>query len=132
MFSAWLKVTNCCAQCWSIIRSLIYLQIKDEQREYDWGIILNFKKRDNKFKNPAKSDAVTLTVDVMIPFCKEEDTSTRNMDMQMEIVTINYNQIVVISAVRLCCPNDLRSSDNQKMILKSLQVSYFLHIFFSH
>lgn len=96
------------------------LQIKDEQREYDWGIILNFKKRDIKYKNPTDPTSSTITVDVMVPSIKEEDKNSSTM----EVISINHTQIVAIGAVRLNCPSDLRTSDNQKSIYKSLQVIF--------
>lgn len=71
-----------------------------------------------KYKNPSGSDAVAITVDVMVPVCKGED----NKAPEMEVITIKHNQIVEIGAVRLTCPKDLRTPDNQKSIYKSLQV----------
>ncbi|XKL61384.1 hypothetical protein PGB90_008441 [Kerria lacca] len=93
------------------------VKIKDELREYDWGIILNFKKRDSKYRNPANANATSITVDVMIPSVKEEEKQGHIM----EIITIKHTQILSLGAVKLCCPADLRVSDNQKSISKSLQ-----------
>ncbi|KAL6956293.1 Exosome RNA helicase MTR4, partial [Sarracenia purpurea var. burkii] len=59
----------------------------------------------------------TITVDVMVPMCKSEHSQAH----EMEVISIRHNQIVDIGAVRLTCPKDLRSSDNQKAVSKSLQ-----------
>lgn len=54
----------------------------------------------------------------MVPSIKEENKNSN----AMEVISINHTQIVAIGAVRLNCPSDLRSSDNQKSVYKSLQV----------
>lgn len=54
----------------------------------------------------------------MIPSVKEEEKQGHIM----EIITIKHTQILSLGAVKLCCPADLRVSDNQKSISKSLQV----------
>ncbi|KAL7739067.1 hypothetical protein ACLKA6_011402 [Drosophila palustris] len=96
------------------------------KQEYDWGIILNFKKQDQSRKNPMKSDP-GVTVDVLLHVSEEAaktgDTEPcpPNERGCMEVVPVANTLITQISSIRVYFPNDLRTADNRRAVLKTIQ-----------
>ncbi|KAH8393685.1 hypothetical protein KR200_009714 [Drosophila serrata] len=95
-------------------------------QEYDWGIILNFKKQDQKRKNPLK-DEPSVTIDVLLHVseaaAKSGDTEPCRPNERgcMEVVPVSNTLITQISSIRVYFPNDLRSADNRRAVLKTIQ-----------
>lgn len=109
------------------------MQVKHESQEFDWGMIVNFKRKEDKSRgrdNPLKSAPAQIVVDVLLHLadspvgnnikpCAPGETGI------VEVVPVLHTLITHISSVRLKSPNDLRSSDSRKNILKTIQVIYF-------
>ncbi|XP_030377687.1 exosome RNA helicase MTR4 [Scaptodrosophila lebanonensis] len=97
-------------------------------QDYDWGIVLNFKKKE-KFagKNPTKDNEPHVTIDVLLHVseaaAKSGDTEPcpPNERGCMEVVPVAHTLIIQISSLRVHFPNDLRTSDNRRAVLKTIQ-----------
>ncbi|XP_034129400.1 exosome RNA helicase MTR4 isoform X2 [Drosophila guanche] len=95
-------------------------------QEYDWGIVLNFKKHDQSRKNPLKSEP-SVTIDVLLHVseaaAKSGDTEPCQPNERgcMEVVPVAHTLITQISSIRVYFPNDLRSADNRRAVLKTIQ-----------
>ncbi|XP_026843750.1 exosome RNA helicase MTR4 [Drosophila persimilis] len=95
-------------------------------QEYDWGIVLNFKKQDQSRKNPLKSEP-SVTIDVLLHVseaaAKSGDTEPCQPNERgcMEVVPVAHTLITQISSIRVYFPNDLRSADNRRAVLKTIQ-----------
>ncbi|KAL1117753.1 hypothetical protein AAG570_004068 [Ranatra chinensis] len=76
--------------------------------EYDWGIVVNFKKVDDQGRD-------NVIIFVLVPMIKTEDKSKC-----MEIVSLPFSNIVSLSSLRIHHPDNLRSSDNRQKVLKVL------------
>ncbi|EDW40002.1 GL15456 [Drosophila persimilis] len=94
-------------------------------QEYDWGIVLNFKKQDQSRKNPLKSEP-SVTIDVLLHVseaaAKSGDTEPCQPNERgcMEVVPVAHTLITQISSIRVYFPNDLRSADNRRAVLKTI------------
>lgn len=111
------------------------VKIKTEKHDYDWGVIINFKKQmDNpggKKKNPAK-EAPSLIIDVLLHVASNDECKSVIADKkpepcppdqtgEVEVVPVQHSYIHQISSLRIYYPKDLRPSDNRKYILKTIQ-----------
>ncbi|KAK5644373.1 hypothetical protein RI129_005673 [Pyrocoelia pectoralis] len=107
------------------------VKIKTEEAEYDWGMIVNFKKvADKKGKaNPALS-STKIQVDILLNILPMKNEITNDsipkpcpegQTGEVEVVAVCSTMITHISSVRLYCPNDLRSNDSRKGMLKALK-----------
>ncbi|GLH11936.1 Superkiller viralicidic activity 2-like 2 [Gryllus bimaculatus] len=111
------------------------VKVKTENEEYDWGVIINFKKQSNdegKKRNPAKS-APTLLVDVLLHVIGEKESAKfivggsaptpcpPGQTGDVEVVPVQHNFLHNISSLRIHYPKDLRPLDNRKYILKTIQ-----------
>ncbi|XP_020710480.2 exosome RNA helicase MTR4 [Athalia rosae] len=99
------------------------IKVKNETEEFDWGIIVNFKKKTPK--NPMKEKTV-IVIDILLHIssespegnplpCKEGESG------EMEVVPVLQSLISQISSLRVFYPKDLRPSDNRKSVLKTIQ-----------
>ncbi|XP_016962186.1 exosome RNA helicase MTR4 [Drosophila biarmipes] len=95
-------------------------------QEYDWGIVLNFKKQDQSRKNPLKTEP-SVTIDVLLHVseaaAKSGDTEPCQPNERgcMEVVPVAHTLITQISSIRVYFPSDLRSADNRRAVLKTIQ-----------
>lgn len=97
--------------------------MKSENHTFDWGIIVNFKKKTPK--NPIK-DSTVIIVDILLHISKKSTEGCpipckEGEEGDMEVVPISHTLIHEISSLRLYYPKDLRPSDNRKSVLKSIQ-----------
>ncbi|CAH0390444.1 unnamed protein product [Bemisia tabaci] len=101
------------------------VKIKTETEEYEWGIIINFRKEDSG-QNPALS-SMTLIVDVLLHVAVDKEGKTERRPCppgeqgEMEVVPVLHKVISQISSLRIHYPKDLRPPDNRKSVLKSIR-----------
>ncbi|XP_046629808.1 exosome RNA helicase MTR4 [Neodiprion virginianus] len=99
------------------------VKVKNEIAEFDWGIIVNFKKKSPN--NPMK-DKTVIIVDILLHIssqstegnplpCKDGDEG------DMEVVPVLHSLISQVSSLRVFYPKDLRPADNRKSVLKTIQ-----------
>lgn len=99
------------------------VKVKTEDDEYDWGIIVNFKKdtKDNT-KNPLKS-VTRVIVDVLLHVDNESEKEgipkpcPSGKKGSVEVVPVLSSLITKISSLRIYYPNDLRPADNRRSVL---------------
>lgn len=97
--------------------------MKNEKDTFDWGIIVNFKKKNPK--NPEKEKA-SIIVDVLLHVSKNSTEAAPipcpdDEDGEVEVVPVLHTLISEISSLRLYYPKDLRPPDNRKSVLKTIQ-----------
>lgn len=103
--------------------NVIILQVKNENETFDWGIIVNFKKKNPK--NPTKENTVII-IDILLHISKESSEGCpvpcrEGEEGDVEVVPVLHTLISQISSLRLYYPKDLRPSDNRKSVLKTIQ-----------
>ncbi|KAF5303471.1 hypothetical protein FQA39_LY09934 [Lamprigera yunnana] len=108
------------------------VKIKTEQAEYDWGMIVNFKKiSDRKGKANPLVAPTKVQVDILLHIIPSKDDGSNDGIPQpcpegetgeVEVTAVCSTMITHISSVRLYCPNDLRTNDTRKGMLKALRV----------
>ncbi|XP_002066969.2 exosome RNA helicase MTR4 [Drosophila willistoni] len=102
------------------------IKVTADNQEYDWGIVLNFKNHEKARKNPLKPDP-GVTIDVLLHVSEEASKSGDTEPCKpnergcMEVVPVANTLITQISSIRVYFPNDLRSADNRKAVLKTIQ-----------
>lgn len=104
------------------------VKIKNNDDEFDWGIIVNFTKNsgDSK-KNPLKS-VTKVIVDVLLHIdsnsADEKDELPKPCPSKqagsVEVVPVTHTLISKISSLRVYYPDDLRPSDNRRSVLKTI------------
>lgn len=95
----------------------------NEKETFDWGIIVNFKKKNPK--NPEKEKTVII-VDILLHVAKKSTEGNpipchEGDEGEVEVVPVLHSLISQISSLRLYYPKDLRPSDNRKSVLKTIQ-----------
>ncbi|KAH8378229.1 hypothetical protein KR093_010312 [Drosophila rubida] len=103
------------------------VKVSAGKQEYDWGIVLNYKKKDeSNRRNPVKTD-LGLVLDVLLHV---SDASAKTGDTEpcppnergsMEIVPVANTLITQLSSIRVYFPNDLRTADNRRAVQKTIQ-----------
>jgi ATP-dependent RNA helicase DOB1 len=110
------------------------LQVKNEEDEFDWGIIINFKKQTenmgNKRKENVLKESPCVIVDILLHItpgsCTEQPRPCADgVQGDMEVVPVLNTLITHLSTLRIYYPKDLRSPDSRKSVLKTIEVSYF-------
>ncbi|XP_011708242.1 PREDICTED: superkiller viralicidic activity 2-like 2 [Wasmannia auropunctata] len=99
------------------------IKVKNENETFDWGIVVNFKKKNPK--NPVK-DKTVIVIDALLNVSKNSKKDNpipcrENEEGEMEVVSIMHNLISQISSLRLHYPKDLRPLDNRKSVLKTIR-----------
>ncbi|GAB1860811.1 MTREX helicase [Camponotus japonicus] len=99
------------------------VKVRNEFETFDWGIIVNFKKKNPK--NPVKDKTIIIT-DILLHISKDSKEGNpipcrEGEEGEMEVVPISHNSISQISSLRLYYPKDLRPSDNRKSVLKTIR-----------
>lgn len=97
--------------------------MKSGSETFDWGIIVNFKKKNPK--NPTKEKTV-LIIDILLHVSKKSSEGSLlpcqdGEEGDIEVVPVLHTLISQISSLRLYHPNDLRPTDNRKSVLKTIQ-----------
>ena len=103
---------------------LFFKQIANEKHTFDWGIIVNFKKKSSR--NPAQQET-TIIVDVLIPVSKNSTTTdpvpcAEGEEGEMEVIPVLHSLISHISSLIIIYPNDLRPAENRKSVSKTINV----------
>lgn len=102
------------------------VKVKNQSDEFDWGIVVNFKRQANNIRNPLKSENVVI-IDVLL-YVTEESTKTDDPKPcqtgrkgNMEVVPVVHKLISQISSLRVYYPSDLRPADNRRSVLKTIE-----------
>lgn len=106
--------------------------MKHDEDEFDWGIIINFKKESEvkKKENPLKSTP-DIVVDVLLHIDPGSSSQRprpcpTGVQGDVEVVPVLNTLITHISSLRIYYPKDLRPPDSRKSVLKTITVSYFI------
>lgn len=99
------------------------VKVKNENEMFDWGIIVNFKKKSPK--NPMK-ESTAIIIDILLHVSKDSKEGCpipchEGEEGDVEVVPVIHTLISQISSLRLYYPRDLRPSDNRKSVLKTIQ-----------
>ncbi|XP_001600961.1 exosome RNA helicase MTR4 [Nasonia vitripennis] len=99
------------------------IKVKNEKESFDWGIIVNFKKKNPK--NPEK-EKTSIIVDILLHVAKDSTEAApkpcpEGEEGEVEVVPVLHTLISQISSLRLYYPKDLRPADNRKSVLKTIQ-----------
>ncbi|XP_017881620.1 exosome RNA helicase MTR4 [Ceratina calcarata] len=99
------------------------LKVKSENELFDWGIIVNFKKKNPK--NPTKENTV-IVIDILLHISKDSKEGCpipcrEGEEGEVEVVPVMHTLVSQISSLRLYYPKDLRPLDNRKSVLKTIQ-----------
>lgn len=97
---------------------------KENGDEFDWGIIVNFHKKQNDTKNPLKSENVVI-VDILLHVDDDYEKTTAkpcpaNKTGSAEVVPVLLSLISRISSLRIQYPKDLRPAENRRLVLKNI------------
>lgn len=98
---------------------------KDNEDEFDWGIIVNFKKQSNDERNPLKAES-QIIVDILLHVDDVHDKNVMpkpcppNKQGTVEVVPVLHTLISRISSLRVYYPQDLRPADNRRSVLKTI------------
>ncbi|KAM7351746.1 exosome RNA helicase Mtr4 [Cochliomyia hominivorax] len=101
------------------------VKVQNDTDEFDWGIVVNFKKQTNNAKNPLKAETVVI-VDVLLHVTEESAKNDEPKPCKpgqkgnMEVVPVVHKLISQISSLRVYYPNDLRPADNRRSVLKTI------------
>ncbi|XP_076280120.1 exosome RNA helicase Mtr4 [Lasioglossum baleicum] len=100
------------------------VKVKNENEMFDWGIIVNFKKKNPK--NPTGKESTVIIIDILLHISKESSEGCpvpchEGQEGEVEVVPVLHTLISQISSLRLYYPKDLRPSDNRKSVLKTIQ-----------
>lgn len=91
-----------------------------KDQEFDWGIIINFKK----MTDGPKGKSTSLVIDCLLHVEDSADEEPRPVEPghtgRVEVVPIVQTLIMQLSSLRLYFPKDLRPADNRKSVLKSI------------
>lgn len=102
------------------------VKIKNDEDEFEWGMVVNFKKdtKENK-KNPLKS-VTQVIVDVLLHVDEISEKEgipkpcPANKKGAVEVVPVLHTLISKISSLRLYVPKDLVPPDNRRSVLKTI------------
>ncbi|XP_070531377.1 exosome RNA helicase MTR4 isoform X2 [Cardiocondyla obscurior] len=99
------------------------IKVKNLLETFDWGIVVNFKKKPPK--NPAKNKTA-IVIDVLLHLSKDSKEGNpipcrEGEEGEVEVVPVMHRLISQISSLRLYYPKDLRPPDNRKSVLKSIR-----------
>lgn len=105
------------------------IQVKSNDSDFGWGIVLNFQKKANQKSGPTQGE--TLFVIEALLNCSSKSLKSADGDTplpcgpdekgEMQVVPILLHLVKAISSVRLYIPKDLRSLDSRQSVGKSLK-----------
>ena len=106
------------------------IRVKHGDKDFDFGVVLSYKKKAPKEKdNPMEKDC-THVIDVLLQVTPETSKSQSAADMippgkgekgVMTVVSIHPSLIQQISSVKIFVPKDVRPLDNRKAVLKTVE-----------
>ncbi|XP_035914643.1 exosome RNA helicase MTR4 [Anopheles stephensi] len=103
------------------------IKIQSDAGEFEWGIIVNFKKENASSKqNPLKTEQ-KVVIDVLLHvadgFEKEgiPKPCPPGKRGSVEVVPVLHKLVSRISSLRVYYPNDLRPADNRRSVLKTIE-----------
>ena len=96
------------------------MQVKNDEHNFDWGIIVNFRKK------ASEKDNSPLIVDVLLNLSKSSTDGTpipcsEDEDGEIEVVPVLHTLISKISSLRIFYPKDLRPLDHRKSVLRTIE-----------
>lgn len=105
------------------------IQVKNNDCDFGWGVVLNFQKKANQKSGPVKSEPLYVIEALLNCSSKSVKSADGETPMpcgpdekgEMQVVPILLHLVQAISAVRLYIPKDLRSLDSRQGVGKSLQ-----------
>lgn len=105
------------------------VKIKTQEAEYDWGVVVNFKKVSEIQRKGGKPKTVTkVVIDTLLHVIPDESgydvipkPCAEGQKGEVEIVSVDSNFVTHLSSVRLFCPPDLRSKDARKGMYKAIK-----------
>lgn len=102
------------------------VKIETAENEFDWGVVINFRKDTGDSKsNPLKTET-KIMVDCLLHL---DDSSTNDDKLRpcpaektgvVEIVPVLSTLISKLSSLRIHHPNDLRPRENRRSVLKTI------------
>lgn len=102
------------------------IKVQNNNDEFDWGIVINFKKQSVPTgKNPLDSES-SVSIDVLLHIDDESFEKTvlkpfsPNKKSIVEVVPVVHTLISKISSLRIAYPQDLRPKDNRRAVLKTI------------
>ncbi|XP_052870267.1 exosome RNA helicase MTR4 isoform X2 [Anopheles cruzii] len=103
------------------------IKIQSDVGEFEWGIIVNFKKENaDQKQNPLKTDQ-RVVIDVLLHVADdfERDGIPKPCPPgkrgSVEVVPVLHKLVSRISSLRVYYPNDLRPADNRRSVLKTIE-----------
>lgn len=95
------------------------------EKEFDWGIVINFKKLAANGKQDLKKSE-KLMVDVLLHVEKSIENGDVNPCISghngnVEVIPVSHSFIYKISSLRIYHPNDLRSTSARQSVLKTIE-----------
>uniref|UniRef100_A0AAG5DBN2 RNA helicase n=1 Tax=Anopheles atroparvus TaxID=41427 RepID=A0AAG5DBN2_ANOAO len=103
------------------------IKIQSDSGEFEWGIIVNFKKENADSKqNPLKTEQKVI-IDVLLHVADgfEREGIPRPCPEgkrgSVEVVPVLHKLVTRISTLRVYYPNDLRPADNRRSVLKTIE-----------
>lgn len=102
------------------------IKIQNNNDEFDWGIVINFKKQSvPSGKNPLEAES-NVSIDVLLHLDEESFAKSvskpcsPNKKSIVEVVPVVHKFISKISSLRIAYPQDLRPKDNRQAVLKTI------------
>lgn len=102
------------------------IKIQNNNDEFDWGIVINFKKQSvPNGKNPLEAES-NVSIDVLLHLDEESFAKSvskpcsPNKKSIVEVVPVVHKFISKISSLRIAYPQDLRPKDNRQAVLKTI------------
>ncbi|XP_068727369.1 exosome RNA helicase MTR4-like [Montipora capricornis] len=105
------------------------IQVKNNDTDFGWGVVLNFQKKANQKSGPSQGE--TLFVIEALLNCSSKSVKSADGDKpqpcgpdekgEMQVVPILLHLVQAISSVRLYIPKDLRSLDSRQSVGKSVK-----------
>ncbi|KAJ8678016.1 hypothetical protein QAD02_013803, partial [Eretmocerus hayati] len=97
--------------------------VRDGKNCFDWGIIVNFKKKSSKDTDRCE---LSIIVDILLHVSNDSTPSAPTPcqdgdEGEMEVIPVGHRYISHISSLRLYHPKDLRSADSRRSVLKTIQ-----------
>ncbi|XP_050084334.1 exosome RNA helicase MTR4 [Anopheles aquasalis] len=103
------------------------IKLESDLGEFEWGIIVNFKKENaNSKQNPLKTEQ-KVVIDVLLHVADgfEREGIPKPCPPgkrgSVEVVPVLHKLVTRISSLRVYCPNDLRPADNRRSVLKTIE-----------
>lgn len=100
------------------------VKIIQGSKEFDWGVIIDFEKPKDTSKGPFSKAAPKVTVSTLLKVAKKPekgeapDPCPEGATGYIDIFQVESTFIDRLSSLRVYVPNDLRSDDNKKSVMR--------------